>query len=83
MKFPEIFDQLMDAILLNRTLEIEYEKSGFQEHEFSIRSISPKRFVLVERSNSYYHRICVEAYCHLRKEMRVFAVYRIKNIKTF
>ena len=82
MKFPEIFDRLMDAILEGESVWIDYEKSGFKDHERSKRKITPSRFTLVERPSNYYHRICVEAHCHLRNDTRVFAVYRIKSIRS-
>ena len=79
--FPEVFELLMDAILEKESVEIEYQKSAYHNEEYSIRKISPTRFVLVERRKSYFHRLCVEAHCHLRKDIRVFAVYRIKELK--
>jgi predicted DNA-binding transcriptional regulator YafY len=80
VEFPKVFDRLMDAMLSNETVEIGYEKSGYDNNEFSVREISPIRFVLVERPSSYYHRICVEAHCHLRNDKRVFAVHRITYV---
>ena len=78
--FPKIFDVLMDALLENQSVRIDYQKSDFHGKEVSTRVITPKRFILVERKKSRFHRICIDAYCHLRNEDRVFAVYRIQNI---
>ena len=46
---------------------------------FNERKIMPKKFVLVERRNTY-SQICLEAYCYLREDDRIFAVYRIEEI---
>jgi len=75
--FPGIFEALQDAILQNRSVSIKYRKyTGTR----TTRTIDPKRFVLVERPSSKYHRICVSAFCHLRQDDRTFAVYRIEKV---
>ena len=75
--FPGIFEALQDAILQNRSVSIKYRK---YRGTITTRTIDPKRFVLVERSSSKYHRICISAFCHLRQEDRTFAVYRIEKL---
>lgn len=82
MDFPKVFELIMEAILKGKSVEIEYQKNKFKDSEITKRKITPKKFILVERRTNYFHRLCVKAYCHLRKEERVFAVYRIKNLKS-
>ena len=87
--FPEVFDVLMDAILNNESVEIEYKKtvvlplmrSDLYPKQLTKRLITPKKFVLVERYKSFFHRLCIDTYCHLRKDKRIFAVCRIQDIK--
>ena len=75
--FPGIFEALQDAILQNSSVSIKYRK---YTGTMTTRTIDPKRFVLVERHSSKYHRICVSAFCHLRQDDRTFAVYRIEKL---
>ena len=75
--FSDIFDALQDAILQNSSVSIKYTKYAGTR---TTRTIDPKRFVLVERRRSKYHRICVNAFCHLRQDDRTFAVYRIEEL---
>ena len=78
--FPDVFEALQDAILNNESVKIKYKKGSYGLGAESNRKITPKRFSLIERKTSRYHRLCVSAYCHLRETDRVFAIYRIKEL---
>ena len=75
--FSDIYDALQDAMRRNNRVSIKYNKL---ESTMTTRTIDPKRFVLVERRRSKYHRICVNAFCHLRQDYRTFAVHRIEEL---
>ena len=75
--FSDVFDALQDAILQNSSVLIKYKKFVGTR---TTRTIDPKRFVLVERRRNKYHRICVNAFCHLRQDYRTFAVHRIEEL---
>ena len=75
--FSDIYDALQDAMRRNNRDSIKYNKL---ESTMTTRTIDPKRFVLVERRRSKYHRICVNAFCHLRQDYRTFAVHRIEEL---
>ena len=36
---------------------------------------------MVERKTNFYDRLCIKAYWNLKKEDRVFAIYRIQKLK--
>jgi predicted DNA-binding transcriptional regulator YafY len=72
--FVNAFDTLQDAIIDSSNVKIEYQKWNGEK---STRTITPERFTFVKRFKSKYDRLCVKAYCHLREEDRIFAVYRI------
>ncbi|MCX7727009.1 MAG: WYL domain-containing protein [Chitinispirillaceae bacterium] len=65
----EIFRKLADGVIRKKTLKITHEK--LYEGEPVTRIISPQ--TLVRYRDNWY----VDAYCHLRKELRTFAVSRI------
>ncbi len=35
---------------------------------------------MIERTTNFYDRLCIKAYCNLRKENRIFAIYRIEKL---
>jgi|TARA_B100000959_G_scaffold261155_1_gene298409 predicted DNA-binding transcriptional regulator YafY len=72
--FVDAFDTLQDAIIDNDDVKIKYHKWNGEK---STRTITPERFTFVKRFKSRYDRLCIKAFCHLRKEDRIFAVYRI------
>ena len=72
--FDNAFDTLQGAIIDSSNVKIEYQKWNGEK---STRTITPERFTFVKRFKSKYDRLCVKAYCHLREEDRIFAVYRI------
>ncbi len=76
MSFDEVFEILMESILKKNSVQIKYLSAS---NEYTERKIMPKKFVLVERRNTY-SQICLEAYCYLREDDRIFAVYRIEEI---
>ena len=72
-----IFNALQDAILDKRSVTITYK--NFQNNATK-RDIFPLRFKMIERTKSFYDRLCIIAYCNLRKEERTFAIYRISYL---
>ena len=68
-----IFRQVATAVLECKQLQISYDGRGSGEH--SQRAISPQR--LVHYRDNWY----LDAWCHLRKGYRSFAVERIKQAK--
>ena len=56
--------------------EIIYQDEYVQEIFFKkVVLTNPVTFLKVT------HRLCIKAYCNLRKEDRVFAIYRIQKLK--
>lgn len=64
--FIENFEELGNALLTRKRLHISYYARG--KDETSEREISPQRLIFY-RDNWY-----LDAYCHLRKDLRSFAV---------
>ena len=77
-KYREIFNLLQDAIISRSVVTIEY--NDYKDNK-TTRSIMPLRFEMIERKSNFYDRLCLKAFCNLRKDERVFAVYRISSIK--
>lgn len=69
----EHFKQLSAAVTLRNALHITYHARG--SDQISHRSISPQR-LLHYRDNWY-----LDAWCHLKNELRTFALDRIKQIE--
>lgn len=68
----EILKTLTNAVIRRKTVRITHEK--LREKEPTERVISPQTIVRY-RDNWY-----VDAYCHLRKELRTFAISRITSV---
>ena len=77
-EYTDNFNKLQEAIIENKSVEIEYK--NYQD-QFSERVIKPIKFEMIERKTNFYDRLCIKAFCNLRKEDRVFAIYRIQKLK--
>ena len=77
-EYREIFNLLQDAIISKSVVTIDY--NDYKDNK-TTRSIMPLRFEMIERKSNFYDRLCLKAFCNLRKDERVFAVYRISSIK--
>ena len=77
-EYREIFNLLQDAIISRSVVSIDY--NDYKDNK-TTRNIMPLRFEMIERKSNFYDRLCLKAFCNLRKEERTFAVYRISSIK--
>lgn len=77
-EYTDNFNKLQDAITRKKSVEIKYK--NYQD-QYSERIIKPIKFEMIERKKNFYDRLCIKAYCCLRKEDRIFAIYRIKKLK--
>ena len=77
-EYTDNFNKLQEAIIENKSVEIEYKNYQDQNSE---RIIKPIKFEMIERKTNFYDRLCIKAFCNLRKEDRVFAIYRIQKLK--
>jgi predicted DNA-binding transcriptional regulator YafY len=71
---PQHFQHIAAALMERRRLSIEYAARG--KGDTSQREISPQR--LTHYRDNWY----LDAWCHLRDELRSFAVDAIKTVKT-
>lgn len=71
----DAFAKVAEALLQRRQLEMVYHARGSDEN--TKRTISPQR--LVHYRDNWY----VDAWCHLRNQLRTFSVDRIKQLKIF
>ncbi len=70
---PAVFETIIEAVLKDRRLDVEYcSAEGLK----STRSIEPQRLI------NYQGRWYLLAYCLLRKDHRLFHMARIENAKT-
>ena len=72
------FNLLQDAIIEKKSVEIKYKN---YQGDYSERVIKPIKFEMIERKTNFYDRLCIKAYCNLKKEDRIFAIYRIQAMK--
>ena len=77
-EYTDNFNKLQEAIIENKSVEIKYKNSQDQNSE---RIIKPIKFEMIERKTNFYDRLCIKAFCNLRMEDRVFAIYRIQKLK--
>ena len=77
-EYTDNFNKLQEAIIENKSVEIKYKNSQDQNSE---RVIKPIKFEMIERKTNFYDRLCIKAFCNLRNEDRVFAIYRIQKLK--
>ena len=77
-EYREIFNLLQDAIISRSVVTIDY--NDYKDNK-TTRSIMPIRFEMIERKSNFYDKLCLRAFCNLRKDERIFAVYRISSIK--
>ena len=77
-EYTDNFNKLQEAIIENKSVEIKYKNS---QDQFSERVIKPIKFEMIERKTNFYDRLCIKAFCNLRKEDRVFAIYRVQKLK--
>lgn len=69
----EAFQQVAEGVLQSRRISFEYRSRG--KDETSQRSVSPQRLV------HYRDNWHLDAWCHLRNELRNFSIDRIKNTR--
>ena len=69
-EYREIFNLLQDAIISRSVVSIEYK--DYKDNK-TTRNIMPLRFEMIERKSNFYDRLCLKAFCNLRKEERTFA----------
>jgi predicted DNA-binding transcriptional regulator YafY len=67
-----VFQQVGDALLQRRRLTIRYKSYS---HQITRRTISPQ--TLVHYRDNWY----LDAWCHLRDELRVFSLARIESME--
>ncbi len=67
----KIFSMVADALVNRKTMSIQY--CGLESHQPTQRDISPQR-LLYYRDNWY-----LDAWCHLREELRSFALERVQH----
>ena len=77
-EYTDNFNKLQEAIIENKSVEIKYKNYQNQNSE---RIIKPIKFEMIETKTNFYDRLCIKAFCNLRKEDRVFAIYRIQKLK--
>ncbi len=68
---PKHFSMVTNALVIRKQINIEY--AGINNEQTTCRDISPQR--LIYYRNNWY----LDAWCHLRNQLRSFALERIKN----
>ena len=71
---PKHFSVVASALLMRKRLKIKYE--GRDRNKLTERILSPQR--LVHYRDNWY----IDAWCHLRKQLRTFSIDRIKYSRT-
>lgn len=79
---PAISDRIIkinNAIISNNKIEFLYRK--FNDEKFQKRVVTPTKITGYDHKNKEDSTLCVEGFCHIRNENRVFALKRMKDVK--
>lgn len=68
---PVVFNTLMDALQSEKKVQLAYQ--GRHDQQNTTRLVSPQRFT--HYKNAWY----LDAYCHLREDIRLFALEQIQS----
>jgi len=78
--FSQRIENIKYAIENGRKIKFDYKKTN--EQKYKQRTVLPKELVTVMHHNDGEFTLCIRGFCELRKAERVFALKRMRNLKT-
>lgn len=76
--FGERVKKINYAIAANRNIEFLYKKPT--DSKYAKRTVTPRELKQIQHLKTSGTTLCVEGFCHTRKESRTFALKRMKNL---
>lgn len=78
-EFSEQFSEIQSAIDNNQKIQFDYKKPS--NKRWMTRVVVPERFLNIPNSRESGETLCVEGFCELRQDNRVFALERMQGLE--
>ena len=78
-EFTEYFKEIQDAIDNNQRIRFAYKKP--KAKSCMTRVVIPERFLNIPNNRESGKTLCVEGFCELRQDIRVFALERMQEVE--
>ena len=78
-EFSEQFSEIQSAIDNNQKIQFEYKKPS--DRRWTTRVVVPERLFNIPNSRESGETLCVEGFCELRQDTRVFALERMQGLE--
>lgn len=77
-EFTEYYKEIQDAIDNNFRIQFDYKKP--KAKSWISRVVIPERFLNIPNNRESGQTLCVEGFCELRQDIRVFALERMQGL---
>ena len=78
-EFLEQFSDIQSAIDNNAKIQFDYKKPS--DKKWTTRVVIPERFLSIPNNRDSGETLCVEGFCELRQDTRVFALERMQDLE--
>ena len=78
-EFTEYFKEIQYAIDKNYKIQFDYKKPNAKS--WMSRVVMPERFLNIPNNRESGETLCVEGFCELRQDIRVFALERMQGLE--
>ena len=78
-EFSEQFSEIQSAIDNNQKIQFDYKKPS--DKRWRTRVVVPERLFNIPNSRESGETLCVEGFCELRQDTRVFALERMQDLE--
>ena len=78
-EFSEQFSAIQSAIENDQKIQFDYKKPS--DKRWTTRVVVPERFLNIPNSRESGETLCVEGFCELRQDTRVFALERMQALE--
>ena len=78
-EFSEQFSEIQSAIENDQKIQFDYKKP--RNKRWTTRVVVPERLFNIPNSRESGETLCVEGFCELRQDTRVFALERMKDLE--
>lgn len=78
-EFSERFSEIQSAIENDQKIQFDYKKPS--DKRWTTRVVVPERLFNIPNSRESGETLCVEAFCELRQDTRVFALERMQDLE--
>ena len=79
-EFSEPFSEIQSALENNQKIQFDYKKPS--DRRWTTRVVVPERLFNIPNSRESGETLCVEGFCELRQDTRVFALERMQGLVT-